>query len=307
MRRLAQVACSTWTGLALLGLIVVYLGGVSVWTEEAARFLRVEPEGVYRHWLLVAMAGLLCANLLIATAARVPWRPASAGAWISHLGVLALAAGTAVYAMNGVSGYCEAWRVAPDQAKHLSAATWPAASWTPIHRFYREEDLRGPPGDADELPSIPLPAAVQITRAEYVPQEGSPLPKDFLCEVRVTWPDGRVESNLAVSLNHPLRVGPYQISQSSWYPSPQRPMRIVLAVRSRPGLPMIWLGMGLMIAGMLFAFYVKPLILRKGDRLLFASRAVAGDSGGGALPPCTTSMSEAKSCLSPFPSEGGPA
>jgi hypothetical protein len=252
---------------------------VSVWTEWAARVLHTSEAGVYRHGALVAMWGLLCANILAATVARVPWRAASAGAWCSHLGVLLLAAGALRYGVLGLSGFCEAWRMAPTRAAVSAAASASAPAreakderllgpafaqrWTPITHFYTEESPRAEEaGGPEEVFGRALPATVEVLRAEYVPQPGSDMPRDYVCEARVAWPDGR-EELATISLNHPLRVGPYQLSQGRWLPSAQRPMRIVLLVRSRPGLPLIWAGMALIVAGMLFAFYAKPLLLRR--------------------------------------------
>ena len=70
-----------------------------------------------------------------------------------------------------------------------------------------------------------------------------------------------------LSLNHPIRLGPYQIGQSRWIPDPRRPMEIVFTVATRPGLVVVWLGGAMIVAGMVIAFYVKPLLLKRRERL----------------------------------------
>jgi hypothetical protein len=264
----------TGLGLAILGLVIAYLAIASVWTEGFARFLGVEPQGVYGHWFLLSLWGLLCVNLLTATIGRLPWRAASLGAWASHMGVIVLAAGALRYCVLGVSGQCESWRIAPRGAassQNGAAPSRPSAPaesprWSPIAHFFTDRAMREAesPG-AEPAAATPLPAAVQIIRAEYISQPYSSMPKDYVCDVLVTWPDG-TEDRGTISLNHPLKLGTYQLSQSAWQPSGERPMTIILGVRSRPGLPMVWGGMGLILAGMLFAFHVKPGLLRRAGR-----------------------------------------
>jgi hypothetical protein len=108
---------------------------------------------------------------------------------------------------------------------------------------------------------VSLGCVLHIREAEYLTQPGSVVPKDYRCRVEVETPDGRREALLR--LNHPLRVRGLQVSQGAWLPRPQRPMQIQLLVSSRPGVPSVWIGCVLVIAGLLYAFYVKPLVLRR--------------------------------------------
>ena len=166
---------------------------------------------------------------------------------------------------------------------------------------------------------LPLPEPIKILQAVYLTHPGSVVPKDYRCEVRIGSDDGLVltldeesvlyspnESLLVsgdelipnssadsrpyrsrrdvrvetISLNRPIRVGPYQLSQGIWWPdatiwadAPVEPRSttseaifeggslsaaIIFEVRSRPGLPLILAGLAMIVAGMLFAFYVKP-------------------------------------------------
>ncbi len=108
----------------------------------------------------------------------------------------------------------------------------------------------------------PLGARIFVEQTEYLTYPGSVVPKDYRCEVRLD----ETKTVQVVSLNHPLQVGAYQLSQGSWMPSGEVPQEIVFIVTSRPGLRAIWLGCILIAAGFPYAFYVKPLILRRRAR-----------------------------------------
>jgi hypothetical protein len=91
------------------------------------------------------------------------------------------------------------------------------------------------------------------------------VPKDYRCDVEVA--QGGSTRRASLSLNHPVNVGKYQLTQSSWRPNPRRPTAIVLGDASRPGLPIVWTGLALIVFGMPLAFYLKPLLRRgKGAR-----------------------------------------
>jgi len=104
----------------------------------------------------------------------------------------------------------------------------------------------------------PLPLEIRAIKPAYLTYPGSVIPKDYRCDVSLS--DGARET---ISLNNPLRLGEYQISQGSWFPSGGDPQHIVLLVRTRPGLELIWIGCVLIVAGLPYAFYVKPLILKR--------------------------------------------
>jgi hypothetical protein len=109
-----------------------------------------------------------------------------------------------------------------------------------------------------------LDAEVQVLIAEYQTYPASVVPKDFLCQLEISAKDERRSELL--SLNNPVQVGPYQLSQGTWGPTPERVMEIRLIVASRPGLGVIWAGLVMISIGLPYAFYVKPLILRRRAR-----------------------------------------
>jgi len=108
---------------------------------------------------------------------------------------------------------------------------------------------------------LPLEGTVQVTSAEFQTYPASGIPKDYICQAIVTV-DGTTGRE-TISLNHPVHVGRYQISQGSWSGDPSDPRQIVFLVASRPGLWAIWLGCAMICLGMPVAFYVKPLLMRR--------------------------------------------
>jgi hypothetical protein len=109
-----------------------------------------------------------------------------------------------------------------------------------------------------------LPAQVQVTYADYRTHPGSGIPKDYVCRLRIV--AGGEKRTETLSLNQPVHVGEYQLSQGSWKPRPDMPEEIVLGVASRPGLWVIWAGCAMISLGFPYAFYVKPLLLRRSRR-----------------------------------------
>lgn len=93
-------------GMAVLGLTAAYLAAVSVAEQPLADWLGVPRERVYAWWPLPALCALVVLSMLAATLTRVPLRPACAGAWLSHLGVAAIAVGGGWYAVAGEAGEC---------------------------------------------------------------------------------------------------------------------------------------------------------------------------------------------------------
>ncbi len=108
---------------------------------------------------------------------------------------------------------------------------------------------------------IPLGQTLHVLDAEFVTQPGSVVPRDYRCTIRV---GGRERRTL--SLNNPLHLGPWQMTQGSWLPDPREPEVLIFETATRPGLPVIWTGCVLICLGIPYAFYIKPLIRRRRAR-----------------------------------------
>jgi hypothetical protein len=112
--------------------------------------------------------------------------------------------------------------------------------------------------------AVGLGATVTITRAEYRTQPGSVIPSEYLCELLID--DAGHRRRETLRLNRPVQLGPYQLNQGSWSPTPHEPTAIRLAVTTRPGLTVVWIGLALLLAGVSWAAFVKPILLRRARR-----------------------------------------
>jgi len=109
--------------------------------------------------------------------------------------------------------------------------------------------------------TMSLDAMIKIDRVECIPYPGSRMPRDYVTEVTVVKKESRKTG--VIKLNHPVMVGPYQFSHDNWGPDPSNPLWITLGVTTRPGITWVWTGFILICVSMPYAFYVKPLLLRR--------------------------------------------
>ncbi len=117
----------------------------------------------------------------------------------------------------------------------------------------------------------PLGATVAIEAIEYVPYPGSMMARDYVTEVTVER-DGEDNTD-TIRLNSPVMAGPYQLSQNTWGPQPADPLWISLGVATRPGIIFVWIGFAMICLSMPYAFYVKPLLVRRAARKSEAAAA----------------------------------
>ena len=109
---------------------------------------------------------------------------------------------------------------------------------------------------------VALPATINVRDAIYETYPASGIPKDYICRLDIS--SGAQRRSETLSLNNPVMVGGFQFSQGSWAPPGQKePTQIVFGAASRPALPAIWLGCLLICLGMPYAFYIKPLLMRR--------------------------------------------
>lgn len=100
---------------------------------------------------------------------------------------------------------------------------------------------------------------------------GGEVPKDYASRVLLIAPDGR-RCDATVRLNDPANFGGLSLYQGSYDDSsdldgrmPDAARSTVLSVSHKPGLPLIYLGFAGIVLGVLFSFFVQPL-LRGGRR-----------------------------------------
>gem|GEM_PF-665668 len=101
--RFMRLLGSVRTGMIILTCILVYASiGSGVAPVRGA--LEMTETQVFEHWLFVALIILFCACLVVASLTRIRWSWRSAGALITHAGLLMLIGGSWWYFANKVEG-----------------------------------------------------------------------------------------------------------------------------------------------------------------------------------------------------------
>jgi hypothetical protein len=112
----------------------------------------------------------------------------------------------------------------------------------------------------------PMPVALKLQKFELIPYDGgfvggSGLFRDFRSTLEMTDPDGRTETAVA-SLNDPIYYnhGAWIFFQAGYDPDGQSS---TIGVGNRPGVLIMLFGCVMIVGGLLYAFYVKPIVIRR--------------------------------------------
>ena len=168
----------------------------------------------------------------------------------------------------------------------------PVSAWLPyhhypiesekdvVHRFqYKPTTLDLPNGKTIELvfsrKRAPLPAPVSLERFEIDSHLGGFTGSTTSI---VNWRSivnfyDEQNTELSVSVNDPQPLGDYWFFQSQWDPPDSNSQGLnytVLGVGNRHGVFTMLFGCCLTVAGMIWAFYVKPMIKRKRQQAVYA-------------------------------------
>ena len=141
----------------------------------------------------------------------------------------------------------------------------------------------------------PMPARVRLDAFELVKYpgatEGTMMHRDFKSTVTIFEPDTGAELVDTAHMNNPIYFGrpPYvpasvgkvtggvlggywTLFQAQWDPNGQR--YTVLGVGNRPGIGIMTVGCVLMTIGLMYAFYLKPVIIARMKKAALAKAAV---------------------------------
>src|SRR5262249_35019012 len=153
--------------------------------------------------------------------------------------------------------------------------------------------FRGERGSvAYRSPEVVLPFKVTLLRFNSDRYPGSSMAATYESWVRVDDPElGSSEHH--ISMNHPLHFRGYIFFQASFVEGP--PVMSIFSVARAPGLPLVYLGVALIGAGVVWMFYVKPYLARRQ-----AARALAEHRE-------RERRNEAPSAANPLPSPSGSA
>jgi hypothetical protein len=135
-----------------------------------------------------------------------------------------------------------------------------------------------------------LPAPVALDRFVLKTYPGGDQPSDYVSRIRF-FEQGDWSGVTEVRSNHPVQHGHLWYFQSQY--DPQTQSHTVLGVGNRVAVGWMLAGVCLSIAGMLYAFYIKPvLIRRRQQRGGAAAHRDASQIGGPAAVPSQTPHSD---------------
>jgi hypothetical protein len=119
-------------------------------------------------------------------------------------------------------------------------------------------------------PEVAVPFKVTLLKFKSEKYPGSTMPATYESFVRVEDPENGVSEH-HISMNHPMHYRGYIFFQASFVEG--TPMMSIFSVARAPGLPLVYLGVTLIGAGVAWMFYLKPyLVRRQAARALAAHR-----------------------------------
>lgn len=121
-----------------------------------------------------------------------------------------------------------------------------------------------------------LPAPLALDRFVLETHTGGDRPADYISKIRV-WKNGKwtpENGAITVKSNYPAQLGDKWFFQAQWDPEAQA--HTVLGVGNRNGVHAMLTGVCISIAGMIYAFYFKPSIIRRRKEAALAKAAASG-------------------------------
>lgn len=207
-------------------------------SNGAARIL------VYRTWWFDLLIGLLALNLIGCTLRRAPYKPHQAGWITTHIALLIIMAGSVITHRFGMQGQM----IIPEGEQS---------------REFHIEELDRQRLEMVNGAAAELPFELKLLRFDQVMYPGTGMTRLFHSRVQVLDPQQPDTLTYDVILNHPLVYGGYKISQASWLELPDGRQATVLGVAYDPGIPLMYIGGGLLVLGMAGIFFVKPYLKRR--------------------------------------------
>ena len=145
-----------------------------------------------------------------------------------------------------------------------------ASLWLPWSEVRQVPFGSGAATVAYRAPEIAIPFKVTLLKFNSEKYPGSNMPATYESFVRVDDPENG-SSEHHISMNHPMHYRGYIFFQASFVEG--TPMMSIFSVARAPGLPLVYLGVTLIGAGVAWMFYLKPyLVRRKAARALAAHR-----------------------------------
>jgi hypothetical protein len=113
---------------------------------------------------------------------------------------------------------------------------------------------------AYRAPEVALPFRVRLLRFNSDKYPGTNMAATYESWVEVDDPERGISEH-HISMNHPMHYRGYIFFQASFVEG--EPMMSIFSVARSPGLPLVYVGVTLISLGVLWMFYVKPMLARR--------------------------------------------
>jgi cytochrome c-type biogenesis protein CcsB len=252
MRQWIHSLASLKITVALLVIILVVLAaGTIVESRQGAEAAR----GVYYAPWFDGLLGAFALNLLAGLIDKWPWGRQRVGFALTHSSMLVILAGALLSHLGGTSGRMSLW-------EGEESSTF-VQTPEPGKEIKRE-----------------LPFTVHLDKFEVDVYPGTMRPAMFRSTVTVKDKGAATGFAAAIQMNHELTHGGYKLFQSSYQVQDGRKMT-VLSVSRDPGMPIVFLGYIILVAGMITVLSTR---IAQRRALTAQLRAQAASLGAALLP-----------------------
>ena len=223
--------------LTIAVLIVLLLGLAAGTIVESSEGTAAAGRAVYFAGWFLAVEAVFAANLIASIATLYPWGKSRAGYLTTHAALLVILAGALATKAFKVEGQLQLWEGETSDT-------------------IAEHDAEG-----RELSRLKLPFSIRLERFRVEHHPGTQRPSGFRSDVTVIEPSGAQEP-AAVWMNHELEHRGFRFFQSSYRLENGR-SATVLSVSKDPGQSIVFVGYGLLVAGMCTVLATRLLAARR--------------------------------------------
>lgn len=225
----------------LLVAFLVYASALSAFYGSARAAAFFNSPGMVAFWVVLLLA------LAVSFVAFNPSKR-KLGSLLVHLACILIIAGSM---WGSASGHLLRQKLLGENRVYEGYIT--------IHEGYSEDRLLG----ADEtaiIGKLPFSMALKRFFVEYYPsQRGTEsMPRQYRSTVAVASPTGK-EKELRIEVNHPLTFGGYTFYQYS-FGEDALGRYTILHVRALSGMPAVYAGFVLLVAGLVWSLWIKNLL-----------------------------------------------
>lgn len=224
MRAIIRWLGSIRVAIVLLVMILVVLAAGTI--VESARGTETAQRLVYSSGWFRALLALFALNLAFSLIDLWPYDRGRIGFVLTHAAMLVVLVGALVTDRFKIEGRLEVW-----EGEERAAMT-----------------LAGPPGTPPTYATLPF--AVRLDAFEIDYYQGTRRPAMFRSRVTVRDLDSGRTSPAVIEMNRELKHSGYHVYQSGYQEGQDRDQSVLLVSRD-PGIPIVFAGFGLLVAGML--------------------------------------------------------